>query len=234
MYDIINSSFIAGIAQTIIGHPFDTIKTYKQIEYKKSTINITRNIIKKNGILYLYRGSLAPLISGCKQNCLIFSSEHYINSLVNNNKVLSGFISGSITSLIISPAELIKSKLQINKNESIKNIIKDNNIFRGLTLTILRDSIGFSIYFTSYDYLQYFNDNPFLNGGISGVLSWIYSYPIDVVKTKYQIYKKPLNIILQNQTKKKLLAGINIMLTRAFFVNAGIFYIFELIKKLHN
>ena len=32
MYDIINSSFIAGTAQTLIGHPFDTIKTYKQIE----------------------------------------------------------------------------------------------------------------------------------------------------------------------------------------------------------
>ena len=29
------NSFIAGVAQTIIGHPFDTIKTYKQIYFKK-------------------------------------------------------------------------------------------------------------------------------------------------------------------------------------------------------
>ena len=231
MYDIINSSFIAGIAQTIIGHPFDTIKTYKQIEYKKSSMKIMQNLVKKNTIFYLYRGFIPPLIGGCFQNCLMFSSEHYINNLVNNNSLLSGFIAGSVTSLLISPAELVKSKLQINKNELTKNIIMNNNLFRGLFLTILRDSLGFSIYFGTYNFLQNYNDNPFINGGISGVFSWIYSYPIDVLKTKYTIYDKTLYSILKNQNKQKILSGMNIMLVRAFFVNAGIFCIFEKIKK---
>ena len=62
MYDIIKSSFIAGIAQTVIGHPFDTIKTYKQVEYKKTTIEITQKIVKKNGLFFLYRGYFPPLI----------------------------------------------------------------------------------------------------------------------------------------------------------------------------
>ena len=109
-----------------------------------------------------------------------------------------------------------------------------NNLFRGLSLTILRDSIGFSIYFSSYELLQSNYNNPFLNGGLAGILSWIYSYPVDVIKTKYKLYDKSLYSILKNQTKKKLLSGINIMLVRAFFVNAGIFYIFERIKKLQN
>lgn len=231
MYDIINSSFIAGTAQTLIGHPFDTIKTYKQIEYKNSTMKIIDNLVKKNSIFYLYRGFFPPLIGGCIQNCLIFSSEHYINNLVNNNSLLSGFIAGSITSLLISPAELIKSKLQIDKKEKTINIIMKNNLFRGLFLTLLRDSIGFSIYFSSYQALQNSYDNPFLNGGVSGVLSWVYSYPIDVIKTKYTIYDKPLLSILKNQNKQKLLSGINIMLIRAFFVNGGIFCIFEKMKR---
>ncbi len=52
MYDVINSSFIAGIAQTLIGHPFDTIKTCKQIEYKKSSMKIMENLVKKNSIFF--------------------------------------------------------------------------------------------------------------------------------------------------------------------------------------
>ena len=73
-------------------------------------------------------------------------------------------------------------------------------------------------------------NNPLINGGITGVLSWIYSYPIDVIKTKHQItrhrLKKTLNMIKFNH----LTSGMSIMLTRAFFVNAGIFYIFEALK----
>ena len=107
----------------------------------------------------------------------------------------------------------------------------NNNLFRGVFLTILRDSIGFSIYFSSYQFLQNSYDNPFLNGGVSGVLSWVYSYPIDVIKTKYTIYDKPLLSIIKNQNKQKLLSGINIMLIRAFFVNGGIFCIFEKMKR---
>lgn len=230
MNDIIKSSFLAGISQTLIGHPFDTIKTFKQVEYKKSVNDITKNLINKNGIFYLYRGFLPPLFGGCIQNCFIFSTEHIINKLVNNNSILSGFLAGSLTSIIISPAELIKCKLQINKKEKLKNLIT-NNLFRGLFLTILRDSIGFAIYFSCYDLLQSKNNNPFLNGGISGVLSWIYSYPIDVIKTKYQISNLPLNKIVRNQNTYMLFSGMNLMLIRAFFVNAGIFFSYEKLKQ---
>ena len=103
--------------------PKGEVKTYKQVEYKKTTIDITKKILKKNGIFYLYRGYFPPLIGGCLQNCFMFSSEHMINKLVNNNSVLSGFLAGCLTSIIISPAELIKCKLQINKKETIQNIL---------------------------------------------------------------------------------------------------------------
>ena len=114
---------------------------------------------------------------------------------------------------------------------TVKQIFKNTKFYRGLELTILRDSIGFSIYFGTYNYLQSQFNNPLINGGITGVLSWIYSYPIDVIKTKHQISRHILKNTLNSIKLNQLTSGMSIMLTRAFFVNAGIFYIFESLNK---
>ncbi len=230
MNDIFINSFIAGGAQTLLGHPFDTIKTYKQVNYNIKTFNIIKNIIGDKGLSYLYRGFLPPLIGGCIQNSILFSTENNFQKITNNNYYLSGFLAGSLTSLVVSPAELIKANMQINEKISINEIIKEKNLLRGLGLTMIRDSIGFGIYFGTFNYLQNKNNNPLINGGITGVLSWIYSYPIDVIKTKYQISNDSLNYIIKNNNMKMLISGMPIMLIRAFFVNAGIFYIYENLK----
>lgn len=208
--DVLQNSFIAGSCQTIIGHPFDTIKTLKQVYPQSSTLNLLKN---NHGF---YKGYFPALIGGCLQNSFIFSTEKYFEK--NFSPITSGFISGTITSLIISPMELIKSNQQIKRKWKIKDLT------RGLGLCILRDSIGFSIYFGSYHYLQNKNNNPLLNGGIAGTLSWTYSYPFDTIKTKKQTSNKSIKEIIKNT---KFLSGINIMLFRAFVVNAGIFYVFE-------
>lgn len=231
MTEVITNSFIAGIAQTLIGHPFDTIKTYKQINPTMNINSVTNNLVKNNGLFYLYRGFIPPLIGGCLQNSFIFSTENYLQSMCNNNHYLSGLLTGSITSLIISPSELFKTKLQLDKKLFVKQIFKNTKFYRGLELTILRDSIGFSIYFGIYNYLQSKYNNPLINGGITGVLSWIYSYPIDVIKTKHQISSDRLKNTLNSIKFNHLTSGMSIMLTRAFFVNAGIFYIFEALKE---
>ena len=59
------------------------------------------------------------------------------------------------------------------------------------------------------------------------MLSWTYSYPFDTLKTKYQTTNMKLKEIIKQTKFKDSLKGINIMLMRAFVVNAGIFYIFE-------
>ena len=122
MTDVIINSFVAGAAQILIGHPFDTIKTYKQINPKMNISFVTRNLVKNNSLFYLYRGFLPPLIGGCIQNSFLFSTENYFQNICNNNHYLSGFLAGSITTLIISPSELLKTKLQVDKKLSAKYI----------------------------------------------------------------------------------------------------------------
>ena len=52
MTDVFCNSFMAGISQTVIGHPFDTVKTLKQMNNQIGSINIVKNLVKKNGVKY--------------------------------------------------------------------------------------------------------------------------------------------------------------------------------------
>ena len=225
MNEVMINSFIAGTLQTIIGHPFDTVKTLIQTNLSYNEI---KTKIKNNGYGHFYKGYVPMLLGGCLQNCMIFSTEYYIKEkLDNKNEFVSGFLAGTFTSFIMSPCELIKCNLQTNKDIKFKNL----NYFRGLNLTILRDSFGIGLYFSVYDTLQKDKNNPLINGGIAGIVSWIYSYPIDSLKTIYQLNPKVTIIDIIKRKKFRLLNGISVMLIRSFFVNAGIFYTFEKLKN---
>lgn len=226
------SSFIAGSVQTLIGHPFDTIKTRMQLN-NISSKNVIKDIVKNEGIKALYKGSITPLLSGCIQNGILFTSENFLHKYSKNN-FLTGFIAGSLSSFVISPAELIKCHIQNNKSRHIKlNEVKSLlnekriNLYCGLTSTLLRDSFGLGVYFGTYNLLQKNKNNPLLNGGISGVLSWIVSYPFDVIKTKKQISNNDYSYIIKNINASQYIKGLNIVLLRSFIVNAGIFYTYE-------
>jgi|TARA_Y100000816_G_scaffold291908_1_gene284928 solute carrier family 25 carnitine/acylcarnitine transporter 20/29 len=235
MDNVFISSFIAGSFQTLMGHPLDTVKTRIQLNNKNGLYLITQ-LIKNEGIMSLYKGASLPLLGGCVQNAVLFSTEHHILNICNNNHYYSGFISGFCSSFIMCPVELIKCKFQSNTNKLyFKNIydsfkIKHMSFYNGLFMTIVRDSFGFSIYFGSYNYLQYYNNNPLINGGIAGIFSWIYSYPFDVIKTIQQTNDLKFLDVYNTIKPKQYIKGIHTVLIRSFLVNAGIFYLFENIK----
>ena len=54
------SGILAGVAQTVIGHPFDTIKTRIQL-YPDGYYKSISNLYKYEGIRALYKGSFFPL-----------------------------------------------------------------------------------------------------------------------------------------------------------------------------
>ena len=209
------NGFIVGSVQTICGHPLDTFKTNIQ---SGSKLNIYK----------IYNGLSYPFLTNSIVNSIMFGSFSYINDKVNNS-FISGLLAGVIISPIVSPIDKFKIDRQLNKKGFIYN-----NIFRGLNITTARESIGTAIYFSSYNYLKENNffegdKNIMMSGGIAGSLSWLLTYPIDVIKTRIQggIDKN----IFRAYNRGQLFKGLGVCLIRSFFVNGIGFYIYKKIKK---
>ena len=207
--------FLIGNAQTIVGHPFDTIKT--RIQGGK-TINI----------FTLHRGVTFPLLTTSLINSIMFGSFGYFSTLTKNDFV-SGFASGLVISPIVAPIEKLKIDFQINSKIKIRDI-KFHEIFRGFSPTMIRESVSTGIYFSTYNYLKKTrfvegNMNILLSGGVAGIFSWLFTYPIDVIKTRIQsresfTYRDAYN-------KGYLFRGLGVCLFRSFLVNSIGFYIYE-------
>lgn len=233
---------LSGMFGVLISHPFDTIKS-----------NIQNNIKPQYKFFNLYRGLIPPLFGTCIEKSIVFGTYTKLCSLNTDNKyynyTINGFISGFLASFIITPYERLKIIKQNNVN--IKNInIKSMNIkslYSGFSMCILRDSPGFAIYFTNYEFLKHYfytsnNLNisiygSFIIGGSSGLISWIFIYPQDKIKTILQSNNTNLSItnIISNIHKsggglKSFYNGFSFALMRAIPLHAGTFMMFELLK----
>ena len=197
---------LSGMTQTIVGHPFDTIKT--RIQNKNKIIWNFKN---------LYKGVSYPLLSSTFINAGLFGI--YDKSYkYTNNSYLSGFIAGSTMTPFITPFELLKVREQNHCKKKIK-------LWRGFLPTLCRESIGTSIYFGTYFKLKQKTNNVLFSGGLSGFLSWFFTYPIDTIKTRIQsddtmTIKKAIRI-------GKFWGGFTACASRCIIVNALGFYVYE-------
>lgn len=209
------SGSIVGITQVSVGHPFDTIKTNLQYGSYK--------VPKKE----LLRGIKYPLMSSILSN-VIFFGNYDIFYKYTNSIVLSGALSGLTGSFILNPFEVRKVRAQ---SLSIsKNKYKLKTIYLGLNYTIARETFSNAIYFYAYHKLHdYYGINAFLSGGFAGINSWLWSYPLDVLKTRKQL--NPTKSIHELIKINNLSNGLVITLIRGFLVNASSFYMYDLFKN---
>ena len=206
---------VSGFIQTIIGHPFDTIKVLQQ--NSKSKVYDLKN---------LYRGVNMPLY----QTPIICGVSFFLNDTLDNcfnNHFYSGFCSGFVTSFIICPFEYYKIHSQIKTQQFINtnSLIKS---YSNIKYVILRESPSCCLYFGLYNECKKNNLSPFLSGGISGISSWLFTYPLDTIKTRMQSGKT--TSLKQAIIMGNLFKGLNICLVRAFLVNSIGFYTYEYFK----
>ena len=85
--------------------------------------------------------------------------------------------------------------------------------------------ISLSLAFSTYYNLKERNIDSFIAGGIAGINSWLLTYPVDTIKTRYQSHHDPSlkKIILQGNFSK----GLGFCIFRAFIVNGVSFTLYE-------
>ena len=223
MNEFFNGS-IVGLAQTMAGHPFDTLKTLSQLDKIKELKGLG---IKKT-VKQLYRGMQYPFVANIFYNSMIFGSYDYFYKKCDH-KILAGTLTGIPAALMLGPIEYFKIHEQSNIGTKIKydmSFIK--NSYRGLGITVCREMIALSIYFSSYKYFKE-RYNPILSGGLAGCVTWAPSYPFDVIKTRLQsgMASSYAEVFKQGH----LMRGFGICMVRAFILNAAGFYAYEWVKK---
>ncbi|WJX74784.1 hypothetical protein P8452_58400 [Trifolium repens] len=224
MKNNVGREFVAGgfggTAGIITSYPFDTLRVMQQQSGNASAINILRNLLSKEGPTALYRGMAVPLASVGFQNAMIFQSYTVFTRICSpsnssngppslTNVALGGLGAGALQSLLICPIELIKIRIQLQKNignfgtpmSLAKNIWKNEGIrgiYRGFGITLLRDAPALGFYFGTYEYMreklhpgcrETCEENMstvFIAGGFAGMSSWLFNYPTDVIKTRLQ------------------------------------------------
>eukprot|EP01087_Luapelamoeba_hula_P016357 TRINITY_DN5027_c0_g1_i1.p1 TRINITY_DN5027_c0_g1~~TRINITY_DN5027_c0_g1_i1.p1 ORF type:complete len:662 (+),score=109.99 TRINITY_DN5027_c0_g1_i1:80-2065(+) len=116
----------AGVSITLVGHPFDTVKVRIQTAEKgmfAGPIDATLKTIRGEGLRGLYKGMGSPLATIPVINAIVFASyglaKSWFTDPENPNKPLTllqlasaGAFAGIVNSVVVSPVELIKTRLQ--------------------------------------------------------------------------------------------------------------------------
>lgn len=228
MSEFINGA-IGGIIGCIISHPIDTIKSRIQTGYTVA------NAIKFG---HFYKGIISPLIGIPFEKTIVFGF-YDISYKYTENIFISGLVGGLSSTIIVTPIEYIKINMQNNNYIDKSNFFK--NCYKGIIPTIMRETPGFGIYFSTYNYLKQYNQSnelykSFIYGGISGLSAWIFIYPADLIKTISQTTDLSLKHIIKNIYYKNkfygFYKGFSFAVMRAVPLHSGVFFGYEL-SKVH-
>ncbi|TGO48515.1 hypothetical protein BCON_0238g00050 [Botryotinia convoluta] len=231
------AGYISGAISIIIGNPLDLLKVRLQASSSSRANGLSPILTPLTSTppttafptpSSLIRGTAAPILSTGALNALLFVTYNRTLSFLHStytpnhpesvslfSTFLAGAIGGLCSSIVSTPAELIKCRAQLSSppvsSLAIARSIVSTTGIRGLyfggVVTALRDSIGYGFYFWSYElssrlYTSYvLSSSPgmeditssrdeaikiLLCGGVAGVVTWASVFPLDVVKTRLQ------------------------------------------------
>lgn len=212
-------------------------------------------------VLGLYKGLGSPLMGLTFINALVFGVQgNTLRALGRDsplNQFLAGAAAGAIQCVICCPMELAKTRLQLQDAGAAREyrgalhclaqIYRREGlrgVNRGMVSTLLRETPSFGVYFLAYDALtralgcepgaRLLVPKLLLAGGTAGILSWLSTYPMDVVKSRLQAdglrgaprYRGILDCVRQSYEAegwRVFTRGLASTLLRAFPVNAATF-----------
>ncbi|KAI4299405.1 hypothetical protein L6164_032872 [Bauhinia variegata] len=254
------------------------------IQYR-SGLHCTARILKTEGIRGLYRGATSSFIGMAFESSLLFGIYSQTKQSLQGGEqssrpqpqiiIPSAAYGGAVISFVLCPTELVKCRMQIQGTDSLvpkssrysspldcalKTVKSEGvtGIFRGGYTTLLRESIGNSVFFSVYEYVRYHMHSRvksmssnysnmidvgigILTGGLGGVAFWLAVLPLDVAKTVIQTNpdknctRNPFQVltsIYRRAGLKGCYTGLGPTVARAFPANAAAIVTWELAMKI--
>ncbi|XP_053976081.1 mitochondrial 2-oxodicarboxylate carrier isoform X1 [Hylaeus volcanicus] len=221
----IGAGGFAGFVEACMMHPMDLIKTRFQLQVKvaqQDALYYTgiHDCIKKmyihEGLAAFWKGILPPIIMETPKRAVKFFSFEQYKKLFSNNTsktmtyYYAGFLTGVTEGILVNPFEVVKVQLQSNRKHIshspstfavTQRILTEhgfglNGLNKGLSATIMRNSIFNTFYFGIYNsvvpqLLKQKDQVPelllkFIVGFISGTVASCMNIPFDVAKSRIQ------------------------------------------------
>ncbi|KIK70903.1 hypothetical protein GYMLUDRAFT_32980 [Collybiopsis luxurians FD-317 M1] len=229
----------SGLTKVTVGHGFDTIKTRLQCSpgTYRGAFDAFFTIIRKEGPLALYKGATPPAVGWAAIDSLLMGSLHnYRLFLIRTGMTeltpgsgiprltifghgLAGLAAGITSTVIATPIEHIKVKLQLQSQRSVSDrqfkgpidcirqiwrVQGPLGLYSGFTGSVLFRS-NFFFMFLSFESLMRLFSNlhgtpfemstgtaNFLSGGLGAFAFWTMAIPADNIKNRMMSYPYPL------------------------------------------
>ncbi|KAI9825174.1 MAG: hypothetical protein M1819_000579 [Sarea resinae] len=178
------SGAAGGVAQVLIGQPFDIVKVRLQTttEYANAA-DCAAKIWKNEGAAAFYKGTLTPLIGIGACVSVQFGAFHYARrafstqNTKNNSSptlsytqyYLSGAFAGVANTFLSSPIEHIRIRLQTQPHDPAKRLYAGpldcirkltahagfgRGVYRGVGVTTLREAQAYGFWFLTFEWLM--------------------------------------------------------------------------------
>lgn len=164
-----------GIAQVLVGQPFDTTKVRLQTSTKStSLIDVISSLVKNEGVFAFYKGTLTPLVGVGLCVSVQFGVNEAMKRLMTQRNqgskmtfgqyYLCGLTGGVVNSFLSSPIEHVRIRLQTQTGsgldrefkgpvDCIRKLVAQRSLMRGLPIMMMRAGHGLGCYFLAYEAL---------------------------------------------------------------------------------
>ncbi|KAF2870991.1 mitochondrial carrier domain-containing protein [Massariosphaeria phaeospora] len=170
---------MGGIAQVVLGQPFDIVKVRLQTTQQYSgALDAAAKIYANEGAMSFYKGTLTPLIGIGACVSVQFGGFHYARrafeaqntqkygrpDLSYGQYYAAGASAGLANTILSSPIEHIRIRLQTQPHganrlyngpiDCMKKLSVLGGLYRGTAVTVFREAQAYGVWFTSFEYLM--------------------------------------------------------------------------------
>lgn len=199
--------FVSNFIPTICFYPLDTI----MVRYQTNKAQMRTK--------HVFSGAVMASINNSVCHAVVFSLYNEPSRAAH-----SWWKAGLLSGILLQPFENIKISRQIQQTPTFTFAF----MTKGISLCVAKEMIAIPVYFQTYDTLCHENDSLMTTyglGGLAGIHSWIWSYPLTTIKAKYILDQKIcLNV-------SSLYKGFSFCAIRSFFFNGFYFSIMQALRS---